>query len=321
MTTPREHYVRHYNGDCPAEIKRLLGREVPHGSPPLASVLIPTLDAYRNGYFSALLNQLGEQTFQNFELLIMKGDPRQGRAINMGAALARGEVLIILDDDTRLGHPEVFENLVKTVSDHPEIGMAGVANVVPDNAPWLIRRVMKEVPRRSSQVVSEITESDMAEHPCCAVPKRVFYEVGGENEIIPRGLDPYLRAEIRRAGYRVVVIPHTYIHHLPPSNLYRLLRQFFRNGRQSALCTKFYPQWIIELTERHGERVPDRRSLAKRAADGPFRLIRALRRGEFLFLVTSVAYQAGFLWEWVYASREQFTKRKFRNAPPPEAVS
>lgn len=304
MAIQRETFVKHLSGDSSAEIRTLVGSGVSGDSDPLVSILIPTSDAYRDGYFPQLLEQLKGQIFQDFEVLILKGDRRQGRAINTGAALARGDILITLDDDTRLGHPEVFGNLVRTIREHPEIGMAGVANVVPEDAPWLVRRVMKGIPRRSSEIVHDITESDMAEHPCCAIPKRVFYEIGGENEIIPRGLDPYLRREIRKAGYKVVVIPDTYIHHLPPASFLKLIKQFFRNGRQSALCTKRYPQWIVELTEQHGEEVSERRSLIRRTFGAMCRLTGALFSGKFILLGTSAAYLAGFAWEWVFALRE-----------------
>ena len=303
-SSARKVFVKHLNSEGPlADVQLLEGRQV-RATEPEVSVLIPTSDAWRGGYFPQLLEQLKAQTFQNFEVLILKGDRRQGRAINTGAAQARGDILVTLDDDTRLGHPEVFENLVKAIHEHPEIGMAGVANTIPEDAPWLVRRVMKEIPRRSSEIVHKITESDMAEHPCCAIPKRVFYEIGGENEIIPRGLDPYLRREIRKAGYKVVVIPDVYIHHLPPASFLKLIKQFFRNGRQSALCTKRYPQWVVELTEQHGEEVPERRSLIGRTFGALCRLSKALFSGKFILLVTSAAYLAGFAWEWVFALRE-----------------
>jgi hypothetical protein len=297
----RRTFVRHANSDPTSAIKVLEARAMT-GHTPAVSALIPTGVADRGGHLKRLVAQLEEQTFQDFEVVIVQGDTRQGRALNTAAAAARGELLIIMDDDTSLGHPEVFENLVATMAEHSDIGMAGVANTVPDDASWLVRRVMTEIPRRHSEVVSEMVDSDMAEHPCCAIPKRVFTGIGGENEIIPRGLDPYLRHEIRTAGHRVVVIPNTYIHHLPPDRLFRLLRQFVRNGRQSALCTVRYPQWVIELTEQHGDEVPEKRSMLQRIGRATGRLAGALLSGRFIWFATTMAYQIGFTLEYARLS-------------------
>lgn len=73
---------------------------------PLVSVIIPTVDAYRNGYFPWLLDQINSQSFRSFELIVIRRDNRQGRAINIGAALAQGKYLLILDDDSSLSDPE-----------------------------------------------------------------------------------------------------------------------------------------------------------------------------------------------------------------------
>ena len=297
----RRAFVKHLNKEPAPKLLRYEAEAI-SADGPAVSVLIPTADAERGGYFTRLMTQLGEQTFQDFEVIVIQGDTRQGRALNTGAAAARGPLLIILDDDTRMGHPEVFDNLVRVMRAHPDIGMAGVANTVPPDASGLVRRIMEEIPRRHSDVVSEIVDSDMAEHPCCAIPRQVFLQVGGENEIIPRGLDPYLRQEIRRAGYRIVVIPNTYIHHLPPDRLGVLIRQFIRNGRQSALCTIRYPQWVIELTHEHGAEVPERAALPKRVVRGVGHLLKALLSGRFVWLITNIAYQVGFTYEYVRLS-------------------
>ena len=42
------------------------------------SVIIPTSDGYRNGYFPRLLDQIELQTFREYELIVIKGDNRQG---------------------------------------------------------------------------------------------------------------------------------------------------------------------------------------------------------------------------------------------------
>src|SRR5438046_6439461 len=77
----------------------------PHGRIKL-SVVVPTSDAYRGGYFPKLLAQISRQGFSDFELIVVRGDPRQGRAINVGAELARGRYLMTVDDDTALPDPE-----------------------------------------------------------------------------------------------------------------------------------------------------------------------------------------------------------------------
>lgn len=293
----RRAFVRHAGDDARADISTWEGRVCGEVSGvPQVSVILPTSDGYRHGILPKLLAQVRQQTFQDFEVIVVKGDTRQGRAINLGAALARGEILLTLDDDALLGHTRVFEQLVATLRAHPEIGMAGVSNLVPDAAPWLVRAAMEQIPRRSSPLVHTITDSDLAEHGCLAMRAALFREVGGENELIPRGLDPYLRREFRRAGTRVVVIPDAWMHHLPPASFRVLVRQFWRNGVQSAYCAKRYPQWVIETPETHTNTFAERVPFMGRALRYLGRLLYAVGRGQMVYLVTLVVYAAGYLW-------------------------
>jgi len=282
-------FVIHPNGDFQGKL-----RMVPLSTHPEVSVIIPTLDGDRNGSLPVLIDQIKKQTFTDLEILIIQGDIRQGRAINLGALMAEGEILITMDDDTRLGHPEVIENMVRAIRNHPDVGIVGVSNVVPKDAPLLTRLVMKQIPRRSSPIVSRMTESDMAEHPCLAITKSLFYHIGGENELIPRGLDPYLRYMVRRAGYRVVVIPNTWIHHLPPSTMSRLIRQFFRNGQGAAFCQKFYPQWVLELSRVHTNPERLQRGMVYRLGRNFILLSVSLVQGRLLYVISQISYLAGF---------------------------
>ena len=122
--------------------------------------------------------------------------------------------------------------------------------------------------------------------------------VGGENELIPRGLDPYLRQKYREAGLRVVVVPGVIYHHLPPVTLKKLLWQFYRNGRLAAFTNRHYPQWVIETPSDHGDfksHVP----LSHRICRFPLRLIKSLVTGKPIWFLTEVAYAFGFINEWV----------------------
>jgi len=257
------------------------------------SVVIPTSDAWRGGYFVKLLSQIKQQDLSDYELIVIKGDPRQGRAINIGAALSEGKYIITLDDDTALPDPGTFRKLKAVMETHPDIGIAGGNNIIPSDASRFIKNVMKQIPRRSWEPVSEITDSDLAEHPCMIIRTTEFKRLGGENELIPRGLDPYLRREFRLAGLRVVVIPGVFYHHLPPSTMKRLLRQFFRNGKDAAFTIYNYSQWVIETPANHG---PFRESVSPlyRYSRFPVRLIAALLKGEIYFFVCQIVYAFGY---------------------------
>jgi hypothetical protein len=290
----RRAFVRYLNEGPLPEIRVIPGSQA--GDRPQVTIIIPTADGARAGNLSRLLVQIEQQTSHGFEVIIVQGDRRQGRAINTGAAIARGEILVTMDDDTRLGHDDLLDRLVRAFAEDATIGIAGVSNLAPADAPWVVRRAMRELPRRSSPLVSRVTDSDMAEHPCLAIRKELFYRVGGEHELIPRGLDPYLRREVRRLGYRVVVIPDAWIHHLLPPTLGGMLRQYFRNGVGAAYVQKFYPEWVIEQTETHEHEVPMHTSSLGRGIRYTRRVTGALTRGRWIYLGTLAAYALGYGW-------------------------
>ena len=263
---------------------------------PKVTVVIPTADAYRNGFFPALLEQLSDQTFQDFEIIIIKGDSRQGRAINEGASLSRGQYLLTLDDDTNLVSKDAFEKLIKVLESDKSIGMAGGINVIPGDASPFSKRAMSQIPRRATPEVSEVTDSDLAEHPLLMMRKDAFEEIGGENELMPRGLDPYLRSRFRRAGFRVVVVPGAYYTHLPPPTFPKLLKQFYRNGKQAAFCNKFYPQWVIETPNSHVKNFVEKRPFFYRVVRYLLNIMKEIIRGHLRYLMVYIAYAFGFVW-------------------------
>lgn len=283
-------FVRHAN---PEHSPGVVWQYSPENRQSILSVVIPTLDAYRDGYLPELLAQINSQDFLDFELIVVRGDPRQGRAINIGAALAQGKYLLTLDDDTSLPDPQTFGKLVAIIEAHSEIGIAGGNNVIPTDTSPFVRRVMRQIPRRSWKPVQAITDSDLAEHPCMIMHTEAFKSVGGENELIPRGLDPYLREEFRKMGKKVVIVPGVIYHHLPPDNMKKLLRQFYKNGRQAAYASRHYPQWMYETPSVHGS-FRAQMPLALRFLRFPIRLLHALITGKLIWLLCEFTYALGF---------------------------
>ncbi len=272
-----------------------------HGQPqpgqPRVSIIIPSLDGHRDGAVPRLLESVRRQTFQDTEIHLIRGVAPQGKAINQGATIARGRILVILDDDSCLAADDVLERLIVALEADPAIGMAGASIVVPPDATPFQRRAAAQFPRFNTPVVDTVTDSDYACHGCCAIPAAVFKQVGGEREDLLRGLDPDLRVRLRAAGYRVVLVPHSAIYHPLPDGFRKLLRIFFRNGYGSAYARKFQPEAVYETHEslNAGSFTP-RRSFAYRLARFPLRLLKALVQGRFLRFSAYCAYACGYAW-------------------------
>ena len=323
-TSHARSFVRHRNDAARPRVNAIEivspRQKGPEGHP-LLSVIIPTSDGYRNGYLPALLNQLTQQTCQQFETIVVAGDSRQGRAINIGADIARGRFLLTLDDDTRLLSCDTIRRLLDAMQKDDTIGMAGGINRIPAGAPAFVKRAMVELPRRSTPDVAAVTESDLAEHPLLMMRRDTFVRVGGENELMPRGLDPYLRRQFRQAGCRVVVVPGADYAHLPPPTFSKLVRQFFRNGRQSALCSRWFSEWLVETPDRHVSRFVEHRSLPYRICRHALHMLAKALKGHFIYICAYAAYAAGFVWECFSADppRPRRTLEESEKEPTPAA--
>ncbi len=272
--------------------------------PARVSVIIPTWDGYRGGSVPRLMESIEAQSFRDYEVHLVKGVSPQGRAINQGVSQANGEILIIVDDDSRLADESVFQRLIDTLDADPLIGMAGASIVLAPEATAFQRSAARQFPRLHTPVVERVTDSDYACHGCCAIRRAVFETIGGEREDILRGLDPDLRVRLRAAGYRVVLAPQARIYHPLPGSIGKLLRTFFRNGYGSAYAQKYEPHTVYETHEQLDSTVfRPRTSLAFRFIRFPLRLARALATGKFLRFAAYCSYVAGYAWGMLAARR------------------
>lgn len=264
---------------------------------PRVSIVVPSRDGDRGGSVDRLIQSIGIQTFTDYEVILITGVTPQGKAINQGARKARGEILLIVDDDSRLADKDVLARLVAVLDSEKAIGMVGASVTPPPEATAFQLRAARQLPRFNTPVLAEIKDSDMACHGCCAIPMKVFNEVGREREDIYRGLDPDLRERLRKNGYRVVLAPNTVVYHPVPDGWRRLLNVFFRNGFGSAHAFKFARDSVYETHESvDSVTFRPRRNFAYRAARFPLRLVRALATGQTIRFAAYFAYGYGYLW-------------------------
>jgi len=262
---------------------------------PRATVIIPSRDGHRAGNVGRLIEDIERQTLEDFELLLVIGVSPNGRARNVGAEQARGHYLIFIDDDVRLGHQRVLEQLVDALQRYPEFGLVGPSQQIPTDSTWLQLRMAEQLPRTRFPVVEAYTESDMVSHLCLALRREVWDEVGGESDTLIRGTDPDLRLRVRQAGYRVVVVPRTWAYHPMPGSLRELLRAWFSAGAGSAEVFLNSPDLVIDAPDSFQETASFQRPFRRRIIDASRRVLKAAVCAQEIRLLCQCAYGLGYV--------------------------
>jgi GT2 family glycosyltransferase len=256
------------------------------------SVIIPTLTNHQN--LVLLLQDVSTQSFKNIDLQIVRSVSPNGRARNIGAGNAKGNVLIFLDDDIRLGHNEVFANLIAPLKDE-SLGLTGTSQRIPlDSSPFQ-KNCANQLPRMECKITDRLTESDMVTTACCAIRREVFFQLGGFNEEIVRGVDPEFRNRLRKKGYKIAIVPNSWHYHPMPENLNSFLRMQFRNGYSSAFVFKFRPELLIETPSEHDAVFAAKRGLLFRIFRFITDTIHALVTLKFFLFTANITYRIGYV--------------------------
>ncbi|GBC98050.1 hypothetical protein HRbin17_00545 [bacterium HR17] len=280
----------------------------PHPNP-LVSVIIPSLDGRRGGNVEKLLDDLERQTMQEFEILMPIGIKPNGKARNEGVRKAKGRYLVCIDDDVRLGHERVIENLLVPLLDversghdwtqpgNGHIGMTGPSQQLPPDATRFQRWAAKQLPRTQFPIVDDYIDTDMVTHMCLCIPTDLYKAVGWENEHIVRGTDVDLRYRVRQFGYRIVVVPRTWAYHPVPATLQGVLREWFNKGRWTAFNRKQFPGFDYEAPDGvlpNGKYVP-KRSKTYRVLRFAGRFLLGVVTFQPVRLLAQVVYAVGYL--------------------------
>jgi len=273
------------------------------------SLIIPVLKMEANPYLDSILESLSQQDFKPETVHLVVGDRRQGRAINYGVSQADTKYIGTVDDDSQIDDTELFRKLLDAMEADDSIGMGGAACIIPDFASRFQKSAMRQIPRRFFPVQSENVDSDMVQHPCLIMSRKLFLEIGGEDEDLIRGLDPVLRKKVRDAGKRVVIIANTWIYHLIPDGFWNVVKMYYRNGRGSGYASRNYPDRVIELSDGYdaGSFV-EKRPLFFRVIRRFFSLILSILKLQFIKVATDIAYMCGVIKEKIHPSYTDIPK-------------
>jgi len=267
---------------------------------PKVSVIIPTLDGSCGGNVGKLLEDIKRQTLKDLEVILIKGVRPNGRARNEGVKKAQGDYLVFIDDDSILGHERVIENLVAPLEREEKIGMTGASPMYPKDLPWL-QGTFARIRVREFPIVKEIVDTDYARHACCALRKEVYEEVGWESEDLITGTDDDLRQRLHRAGYRVVIVPETWVYSLTEADFSGILRKSFKMGLGSAYACKVHPEIFgyprIKLVNYQIKTALG--TLLYILVTGPIKILMYLLSLRPLNALLSIPCTAGFLYGWL----------------------
>ncbi|MFQ5719573.1 MAG: glycosyltransferase family 9 protein, partial [Acidobacteriota bacterium] len=143
------------------------------------------------------------------------------------------------------------------------------------------RWVARSMPRAVFDEVTAVTDTDMAHHLCCALPRAVYEAIGRESDTLETGTDVDLRHRLRGAGYRIVVAPHAVAEHPPPATLRQFLRKQFWYGLGKVELDRLYP--------------PPARNVIR---GGRFSVIRYVARALVTAPLRACRHDRGSPWQW-----------------------
>ncbi|HZR43494.1 MAG TPA: glycosyltransferase, partial [Ktedonobacteraceae bacterium] len=156
-----------------------------------------------------------------------------GKARNLGATQAKGEILLFLDDDVIVAEDWVEKNVC--VLQQPNVGVVG-ARIVGKSHAFFARCIdftNYGHYQHRHPFDGPVASSSMG------IARTIFHEVGGFNETLCSGEDIDLCYRVQKQGYRSVYRPDILvIHDHQRTTFSKLLRYNYGHGLAGGLKTK-----------------------------------------------------------------------------------
>ncbi len=235
-------------------------------------------------------------------------------ACNTGAALATGEYLLFLNNDTVV-RPGWLDALMRTFSDHPDCGLAGSQLLYPDGrlqeaggivfsdaSGWNYGRL--ENPQAPE--FNHLREVDYCSGASIAIKKALFEQLGGfDSRYKPAYYeDTDLAFAVREAGYRVLYQPASQVVHFEgvssgtdlasgTKRFQAINQKKFAEKWAHALTRQPDPATDIELARIHGQ--PPRVLIADATTPTPDQDSGSVRMLNLIRILRDLGYHVVFM--------------------------
>lgn len=224
-------------------------RHVPHASEPLVSISIPTMNS--GSFIGHCLEAISGQTYERIEINVIDGGSSDGTvdiatahgvkeiltyrgallgAREVGARIARGSIIVLLDSDQIL-EPDAIERAVIMLSDHD---MLVLEEDVFRNETFIEKlfhydRVLVQTVRDFSPytgvMLPRVYKSELLRNAFSEIPVQALEKIGGQDHAI-------IYYEAWKVSQRVELVPAA-VKHIEPANLISVWKKFYRWGYTS----------------------------------------------------------------------------------------
>lgn len=272
----------------------------------LISVIVSS--KYEQTDISALKCDISEQKIA-FDTEVIKscGINPPGKVRNEGVANSKGSILVFIDCDIRLGNKFFLANLVHLLLEDKNIGITCASIRIPPDSSKFQKQYAKQTLHAESPIVDSLTDIFVASSACCALRRDLFLENKGFNEQIIRGEDSLISFEIKKRGYRVVLIADTWCYHPQPRNMREIVKMNFRNGNGVAFVDMFYPQLNIDVNPEGIMYDAERQNKLQRIKRFINSFFKAVFKLKFLMIISKITYAVGYFFGLL---KYKFFKRK-----------
>lgn len=235
---------------------------------PKITVMIPTLNCEKD--IEDCLNALQEQTFKDFEILLIDGHSKdktieigekygcrivyddgktRGHACNTGLRNTNSEIIAFTDADC-IPKNDWLEKLVEHFDKEEKIASIGGPNTAPYSDSFFAKVVdvvygskIMSGETRYGVILDELTPIE--HNPGCnsAYKTKVAKEVMFDEDL-PTAEDVVFDYKILKKGYKIYFTPYAIVYHHRRPNLRSYYKQVHNYGKGRAMANKKYPELI-----------------------------------------------------------------------------